>query len=182
MLLTKNINVRITSNMVKYYRSLGYNEKCNTIINIPIEHLPKGSNLRVDVKCDMCGKVYTLQYCDYNKVEGELLCSKCKNAKTEKTNLIRYGCKNVFQNEEIRDKQRETVIEKYGCDNVFQNDAIKRKIKDTFVEKYGVDHQMKVPEIANKVQKHRAETMYRNGTCPCSKQQRYVQSVMGGGT
>lgn len=36
MLLTKKLTIRVTSNMCKYYRNLGYKFKCNDKIEIDI--------------------------------------------------------------------------------------------------------------------------------------------------
>lgn len=180
MLLSKFVKVRITSSTYKYYRELGYTEKCNSFIVVPIEQLPLGSNVRVDVKCDNCGCEYTLHYCDYNKVKGPLYCRNCKSIKTKQTNIKKYGCENVFQVASIREKQHKTIQDKYGCDNVFQNDDVKKKIVATMEEKYGVSHLMHVKEIAESVIEHRNETMYANGTCICSRQQRHLHDIIGG--
>jgi hypothetical protein len=66
--------------------------------------------------------------------------------KSQKTCLEKYGDEN-FTN---RDKFVNTCLEKYGLKNVFQEENIKQKIKDYFQNKYNVNHPMKVEEIKNK--------------------------------
>ena len=75
--------------------------------------------------CEICGKPI-LQY------RSKLYCSKqCaktgKKQKTQKTNLERYGCKNVFQNERIKEKSKVTLMKNYGVKNPSQSQNIKAK-------------------------------------------------------
>ena len=91
----------------------------------------------------------------------------------EETNLEKYGCKNSFLNEEIRNKIKQTNLEKYGVDYPFQSkiiqdkiiednlkkygyktyagtDECKEKIKQTNIERYGVDYPLQSKEIREK--------------------------------
>lgn len=52
---------------------------------------------------------------------------------SSKTVNKKYGVKNIFQIEEIKEKQRNTIKERYGVDNVSQIDCI--KIKKIITEK-----------------------------------------------
>lgn len=181
MLLTKKINVRVTSNMCKYYRSKGYEFQCNDFIEIDIEDLPTSSNLKVLVKCDVCSKEYELTYFDYNRRSKDFTyCKDCKKYKSRATCIKKYGVSNVFQVESFQEKQHQTILERYGCDNVFQNDEIKDKSRKTLIAKYGVDHPMKVDSIKKQVFEKGRETMYNNGTQSCSRQQLYIHKLYGG--
>lgn len=43
----------------------------------------------------------------------------------------------------VKDKIKQTNIERYGCQNVFANEDIKKKIRQTWIKNYGTDHPMK---------------------------------------
>ncbi|PGZ96940.1 hypothetical protein COE51_16345 [Bacillus pseudomycoides] len=100
--------------------------------------------------------------------------------RVSETNIEKYGVKNVFQNEAIQDKQKETIILKYGVENVFQHEEIKEKSKQTMMKKYGVEHPMYLKEIKDSVIKKSKKTLYENGTAPKSKQQVYLNELLGG--
>ena len=63
---------------------------------------------------------------------------KLAQKQIEQTNLEKYGVKNVFQSEEIKEKIKETNLEKYGVENPQQNKEIKEKsnitLKNTILE------------------------------------------------
>lgn len=65
---------------------------------------------------------------------------KLKTTQKRKKSLLKqkYGCENVSQIKEIKDKKIKKAIEKYGCINVFQSEEIKNKSKQTLFKKYGV--------------------------------------------
>ena len=86
-ILTKEVEVKLTSNTVGYYKNLGYEIPmkkasesyynktgkefvCDTNITIVVKvtDLPKRSNKTVKILCDMC-KINTMEvrYADYNK-------------------------------------------------------------------------------------------------------------------
>ena len=66
--------------------------------------------------------------------------------KNKKTKLDKYGVEN-YNNQ---DKIKKTCLIKYGCENVFQNDDIKEKKKQTFMRNYNVDNYNKSDEFKNK--------------------------------
>jgi len=77
------------------------------------------------------GSIYKLlkQY-DINRTKEEI------QAARENTNISKYGCKNVFQNEAIKEKCGDTKFELYGDRNYRDLD----KLKQTNLERYGVEH------------------------------------------
>lgn len=178
MLLTKEVEVKITSNTFKYYKELGYKfEHTGDIITVKVEDLPKGSNNTVDVLCDYCNEnVCHPSYKNYNrsiKKNGKYSCIKCHGKKTKETNLLtygvssimhmdsvkekvkitnnrKYGVDNYSQTEECKDKIRKTCIERYGVESAVKNEEIKSKIKNTMIEKYGVDNYAKTKEYKEK--------------------------------
>jgi hypothetical protein len=86
---------------------------------------------------------------EYDKLMQCLLisgafCKECTKKrrleKTKATNIKKYGCENVFQNDKIKEKIVETNLEKYGVDNPSKNEEIKKKIEEVNMGRYGVKH------------------------------------------
>lgn len=59
----------------------------------------------------------------------------------------KYECDNVFKNEEIKKKIKNTNIIKYGVDHFTKTDVYKSNVKSTCIERYGVDHYSKTDEF-----------------------------------
>lgn len=183
MLLSKTIKLKIVSNQCKRYKELGYEFKCNDIIEVRVEDLPMQSNQKVLVKCDVCGKEYYLQYCDFTKKSGITICKDCTAARVDKskqTCMEKYGVDNPFKSEKIREKQKQTVLNKYGCENVFQNNDIKEKSRKTMINKYGKSHPMHVDSIKQMVIDKSSKTMMLNQTQKASKNQIYLCNLYNG--
>jgi len=74
----------------------------------------KGSNIKIDVKCDVCGYEKKLSFRSYNKNinnGGYYSCSpKCCKSKTIKTMNSKYGVNYAIQLEDIRKKGVETCL------------------------------------------------------------------------
>ncbi|MCK9477548.1 MAG: hypothetical protein M0R46_16660 [Candidatus Muirbacterium halophilum] len=74
MILTKELEIKISNNQIKYYKEKGYNVKGgNEIKKIRIEDLPKNSGQKIMVKCDICGieKEITLNRYNINTLDGK---------------------------------------------------------------------------------------------------------------
>lgn len=67
--------------------------------------------------------------------------------KIEKTNLEKYGVKNVNQSELIKAKTKLTCLKKYGVDHHLKSDKIKNKRVATNKKRYGVENVGQVPDI-----------------------------------
>ena len=65
MILDNEIEIKVNHIKVKYYKSLGYDCKGSDIITIDVNHLSKGSNYKINVKCDICGFEKKLTYHKY---------------------------------------------------------------------------------------------------------------------
>jgi len=137
MIIDKEIKIRLNSHNIKYYRNLGYNKNPLDYIIIPIEHLSRGSNYKLNVKCDICGSEKLLIYNKYLKnVEngGYYSCSnKCSVLKYENHCINKYGVKNTFQLEEVKDRSKKTKIIRYNDENY--NNV--KKNQETCISKYG---------------------------------------------
>lgn len=169
LLLTNEITTRWNSKTKKYYENLGYvYTKMKNEFKVKVSDLKNGSCERVNVKCDFCGKEYTIIWNEYINRSGKLVaCYDCKylNAqisniekygvksclsldcvkeKVKETNLERYGVENPFSLKSVQEQIRRTNLEKYGVEYPTQSDEVKQRTKDTCIEKYGVDHPMKL--------------------------------------
>jgi hypothetical protein len=114
MLLTKEVEVGVSSNMIKYYENLGYKihrtkNKCGkltvsrgTKIIIKIEDLSSNSNIMINVKCDKCGEILNIKWQNYKKYvkpNGCYYCNNCANKLygNEKRRLTRLKNSQSFQ-------------------------------------------------------------------------------------
>ena len=117
MIINDTIKIKVYSQMLKYYRELGYNIPCNGFeIDIKIIDLPKGSNVKIDCECDVCDSIKKISYFEYLKSVnngGYYTCQCCHHIKAEKTNLVKYGVVNVSQAKEIKDKKKETNLKNW---------------------------------------------------------------------
>lgn len=138
MILTENIEIKIYKNSKNknYYKNIGYkiDDKTDKIF-VKTSDLPKSSTYKVDIICDICGKIYKVEYRQYiNNIRSYNYYSckgKCSNTKTKNTLLSLYGDEN-YNNKE---KNIKTCIKKYGVKNVFQNDKIINKIREKLIKK-----------------------------------------------
>ena len=159
MLINEEVKTKVMSNTVKYYRDKGYECNVGDTIYVKTVDLPKGSNMKVRYICDKCGEIKTIQCCDYNRrhKEEKDFCKKCKYEKTRKTNLIKYGCENVMENEKVKEKLANTNIKKYGENCVFKCESIKDKIRKSMMNKYGCKSPIQNKDIAERTMKTNIE-------------------------
>ena len=128
MILSREINIKITDHNYQYYDDLGYDTAIGETIVIPVELLPKGSHYKIICKCDGCGiekEVIFKNYLKYGNKFGEYKCRKCSEQKRMKTLRKNYGVDYPIQNKRVLDKMQKTLIDKYGVDNIS-----KKKRKD----------------------------------------------------
>jgi hypothetical protein len=92
MLLSKEIEVELSSRNIKNYENLGYiiprikdkqgrmRVAKGTMILVKVEDLTDGSIAYVDVKCDGCGKILHKQWINYKQhvhKDGKYYCKRC---------------------------------------------------------------------------------------------------------
>jgi len=166
MIINKKTEVKIYKWNIDYYSTFVSDIKMKDTIEIETEKLQRGSNIKIQVKCDKCGDEKTVKfYCYILNVENWncFSCSKCSNKnkiekskktkkdrygdenyynleKSKKTNLEKYGVENVSQLKEIKDKKTKTNLKNWGVENVFQSVEIKKVSNKTKKEKYGDEH------------------------------------------
>lgn len=162
MIIEKNIEVKINSSKVSYFRELGYEVSSGDICLIEVKDLTPGSNIRYSVECDLCKSQFTITNKIFRRHNSGVLpinsdfiiCGRCKS---KKTCLKKYGVDNPNKSKDIRNKSRKTCLEKYGVDSPLKNQNILDKIKKTNIERYGVDIASKNINISDKIKKTNRE-------------------------
>jgi len=148
MILSNKIQIRINPSNINHYKSKYDNIKINDLISVNITDLTKGSKYKVEMKCDNCGSIHNIAFNILYKTDfNNFICKKCKR---EKTNIEKYGVKNVFQSNAIKEKSKNTIKEKYGVDNISQSKDIKNKKIKTFLNKYGTKYALSSDIIKQK--------------------------------
>lgn len=140
MVLTENLNVKITPSNVKYYRNIGYSVAIGDTISVPYKDIPKKSNFEVEIQCDIClskristNNAYNV-YLDRSP-DGKYRCGTCNKSLKKKSSLEKYGDENYTN----RIKYKETLLKKYGGHYNKLNE-FKKKIKKTNIDRYGVEY------------------------------------------
>jgi len=178
------ITLQINKYNHKYFLNKGYDANLKDHISVKSKDINKGSHLKIDAKCDICGLIKSMEFRTYHKLSNGLIekyyCKKCSYIKNKETNLEKYGVDHPMKNIEIKKKTNETNLEKYGVVrssmiNEFENKKIKtnlkrygvkhimqltetkNKYKKTNLEKYGVEHPNKNNNIKNKIKKTKLE-------------------------
>ena len=175
LVLPQTVKVRTNGSNCKYFREKGYEfEKCGDFIEVDVLDLQKSSNVKVKIKCEICGCESEVLYWYVNKNidNGTLITcgnKKCKDIKTKKTNNKYYGCDNVFSNQQIKDKIKNTNNKKYGVNNPMESIAIQNKVKATCQKKYGGNSSMCSEEIQNKA-KITCQKKYGGNSAMCSEE------------
>jgi hypothetical protein len=179
MILDKKVNIKITKKNIDHYKEFYDNISLKDIIEIDTEtQLQKGSNLKINVCCDLCSIERHIKYQSYVKNITSCekypiyTCDKCSHIKLKEYNLNHYGVEYYSQHPDRNDKVRATSLEKYGADHFSRSINFKPKISKTnlekfgfenpfmdseriksiFKDKYGVNHPSKVSEFYDKIE------------------------------
>ena len=80
-IITKEVTFELNFKVAKHYIDLGYATKANEIITVKVEDLTSGSNYKVEVECDCCGKHYEIPYRQYARFNhnGKIYCHNCSH-------------------------------------------------------------------------------------------------------
>lgn len=146
------------------------------------EYKNVNANLKISFICGEpeCTLEYEKRLCGLYNSGG--YCKQCTQKRTmqkiKATNIQRYGCKNVFQNESIKLKITETNIEKYGVANASQCEKVKEKYKQTMLDKYGVANGFQAEEVKEKIKETMMEKYKYENPQQCPEiQQKTMQTV-----
>ena len=123
-LLTKEVEVNITSRNVEYFENLGYTIprvydkgkhkyifKKGTTIIVKVSDLRKNSMRNVDIECDNCHTIITQPFEAYNKYkkeDGNYYCGDCASR------LFTSGKKHYRWKSDLTDEE----IEEFALDNI----------------------------------------------------------------
>lgn len=128
-------------------------EKTIEVFKYDPETLNKGSHKKICLSCDYCGIEYEAVYkarLKSHQIISKDCCGKCKHKKMQDVNLVKYGVKNQFSRQEIKNQIVENNIEKYGTEYFTQTEEHRIKTKNTNLKKYGVENAMQNQQIRNK--------------------------------
>ena len=157
MILTETIQIRPNSKTLVYYKNLGYDCELYSKILIPTTHLTQGSHQIINVMCDYCNKGKKISYNTYwRNTKGLTLpysCSeKCGLDKRDNTNISKYGVKNVFENDDVKKKIKESYLKNLNVDHPSKSPEIQQNTKNTNLDRYGFTCSILNKEIKEKIQ------------------------------
>jgi hypothetical protein len=156
MILDKFIEIKWSCKNKQHYINKGYVfTRINDDFKINVSDLMKGCDVKIHVKCDVCGNEKLLSYVFYkiNTKDNSTYysCSnKCSMKKNNKTNLERYGIEYPQKLNICKDKTKQTCLKRYGVESVTQNEIVKNKIKQTCLKRYGVESVQKLEFVVKK--------------------------------
>lgn len=113
-----------------YLKFIGGQYYCECGKKTKFKNLIKGYNKHCSISC-------------MNKSEEHI-------TKVQESNLRKYGIKNVFQLEEIKNKSKETLLKKYGVSHNSYNPETVEKRKKTCLKNYGVTSPLKSEKCKEK--------------------------------
>ena len=176
MILSKEIEVKVSNNQIKYWKDKGYETSGNNEkLLVKVSDLPNNSGQKIKVKCEICGKEKEITKNRYivntknNKTYYS--CSrKCSNEKTKSTCINTYGVDNISKLDIIKMKKEETTLKNFDVRYPMQNEQIRQKScitklikynnknynnqekrRKTSIDKYGVDIPSKSIEVKEKL-------------------------------
>lgn len=148
MLITKFVDIKISSRTYKYYKELGYLFfKNGDSINVDVNHLTKGSKIKVNCKCTFCHVEKYIHWKDYIKyisLHNFYSCYKCCYEKIKITNNIKYNKNNTFEVDIFKEKSKNTLLKNIGYSHPMFSDTIKKKVYQTCYERHGYYFYMQV--------------------------------------
>jgi hypothetical protein len=157
------VEVKINNKNIKHYQSLGYecyiSYKNPCTIIIPAKCLTIGIHVKVNIQCDICGKIIEKEYKAYlhDHTNGYDTCTKCKTVKSTQTCLEKYNVKNVMHLQENKDKIKATNLERYGTENVSGLSQFQEKRQNTCIERFGVNNPIRNEKIKEKTRQTNIE-------------------------
>jgi hypothetical protein len=157
MLKYELVEVKVSNKTISYYRNILNKELyVGDIIEVSSIDLQDGSSLIVTGICDFCGDERKLSKKNYNTQTDfsnqKFTCSKkCSLLKSQETNKEKYGVKNTFQSEEIKNKIRNTLKKRFGVSNPQKSEDIREKTKKTNLSRFGYYYPSMSDNIKSKV-------------------------------
>ncbi len=190
MILDDKIKVKISLKNIEHYSKF-FDIKLKDIIEVnPSIHFQRGSNIKVNAKCDLCDTERCIKYqAYYNNINSckeypLYTCDKCSHIKIKEFNKKKYGCEYYSQHPERNDRVKNTSIEKFGTEHYsktyeyierrnktnldkfgFINPFMdKEKIKNSLLDKYNVINPSQVKEFRELAKLSTRKTREENNT------------------
>jgi hypothetical protein len=163
MVKNNESKVLITTRNIKYYKGKGYSCGVGDTISLNVDTMPTMSRNIVIAICELCNNEIEISYSKYNKNksrQGFYSCKKCSNKKRKITNIKKYGVENIFQRDDVKDKNK-----KWMSSNEFRD-----KSKNKMIDLYGVDHYSKTNEFKefySIINKERIKNLKEEGNYDC---------------
>jgi len=138
-------SIKLNNHIIKVHGIKEYYDK----------HLKKEN----ESKCKICNNETNFTRKLFGKYSGyEMCCSKeCREKyrlkKRTQTNLKKYGVKNPFESEIVKEKIKQTFIKHYGVDNNMKSIKGRKAYKKSMKRKYGVEWPLQNKSILEKNQK-----------------------------
>ena len=156
MLISNTAQVVWNSRNKRHYVERGYPfTRMGDPFDVKVSDLTNGSQATVCVKCDYCGKEYSVAWWAYVAKKRRTLqtdCSKdCQEKKASDAVIAKYGS-HAKMFEASNDLRVATNIERYGSANVFGADEIKQRIVASNLEKYGVPYSQQSCDVRRKTE------------------------------
>ena len=169
--MDKEVEIIVGNKSFKHYKDLNYffSNKGQAII-IKVGDLLCGSDIKINVKCDICEKEKNIKYQAYikntkNLTQPYCCCYNCAKTKLKETINKNYNVEHIFQSEIFKNKRKETNLEKYGDENYVNIEEIKlslnnksqeekeliyKKREQTCLKNYGVNFSMQNKNVQQK--------------------------------
>lgn len=144
--------VKVSNRTKKYFINKGYTEN-DGYFKVNLEDMNSTNRTKVSCKCDFCGKINDISWCNYVICidDGIYSCHKCHYNKSKIIFINRYGVEHPTKLESIKEKTKKTCLEKYGIEYASQTEENKNKVKKTNLENYGVEYQISSNATKNKI-------------------------------
>lgn len=181
-LLTQTVKIKINSRTKKIYSEKGY-DVGSEFVEVNVLDLSPKSNVKVEIVCDYCGKLYTQSYGDYlkgGKTIDKSACCMCKYKKVKDVVGKLYDVENVSQLNEVKIRKVESCKEHFGCEYPMQSRSVQLLSKETMIRKYGVEHNLYREDVKNNIRIANANKRYEHGNTPCSKAQKHLCDLYDG--
>jgi hypothetical protein len=130
-------------------------KKCGSKILTPYSEYRHNEQL-LDVECK-CGNI---RQASAKQLRDGKNCYDCAVKKRDVTNMVKYGVKNPFESETIKQQMRTNYEEKYGVSHHMKRPEVLEKVKSTCSELYGVKYAFMQEWV---YEKHRQIFMERFG-------------------
>ena len=159
---------------------------------------------KVSFICEECNKKTVVKsFYNWRKRSSVFICGKCKTLKTridkygsienanaerqrklEESNLKKYGVKNVFQLNDVKEKSKKTSLERYGYEAPQSSDIVKQHQKETWQKTLGADNPFLSKECREKakqtnIEKYGAENIFDLKSFQNKIQQTYEERYGG---